>query len=450
MPKQDNSVLKDIFAHLDSQIVYRNINSIKSNAKNARTHSHKQLKQIEKSIRTYGFLNPILIGEDSVIIAGHGRLAAVKEIGIDKVPTIELKNLSEAQKRAYLIADNRLAELAGWDEDLLRIELDYLTNIEIDFDVEITGFSTGEIDILLGADVNNVVDDPPPPPPVTPISKKGDIWQLGTHRLLCGNCLSPASLDRLMGDHIADMVITDAPYNVPIIGHARGLGKTKHKNFAMAYGELSAVEFEKFLYQYIGQLARVSKDGSLHYHFMDWRHSRELLTSALQVYDEFINLCVWVKSNAGMGSFYRSQHEFIFVFKKGKQPHINNVRLGQYGRYRTNVWSYPGVNAFGPGRDEALVIHPTVKPIQLISDAILDVTHRGDIVLDGFLGSGTTLLAAEKTGRVCYGIEIDPCYVDVALQRWIVITGEMPRLTTDGRTYEEVAITRTQHKSCGG
>lgn len=240
------------------------------------------------------------------------------------------------------------------------------------------------------------------------------------------------------------MIITDPPYNVPIDGHARGLGKTKHADFAMAYGEMDAEVFTYFLTESLGQLARCSGDGALHYVFIDWRHLYELLSATHKVYDEYINLCIWAKTNGGMGSFYRSQHELIFVFKHGKAPHLNNVQLGEYGRYRTNVWSYPGVNAFGPERDEALTMHPTVKPVQLVADAILDATHRNDIVLDGFLGSGTTLIAAEQTGRIGYGIEIDPRYVDVALQRWMALTGEMPTLALTKQTFDEAAANRSQ------
>ena len=419
MSRRDEPYYQDTLNIGALKVINRDVKSLKPYKQNARTHSTKQIRQIAESIKTFGFMNPVLVDADNNIIAGHGRVAAAKHLGMEEIPTIRLDHLTETERRAYVLADNRLAELAGWDEDLLRVELDYLTNLEIDLNVEVIGFSTSEIDILLGTDMTTVVDEPPPPPPVKPITQDGDLWQLGPHRLICGDCRSPTVLNQLMGDRTARMVITDPPYNVPIDGHARGLGKTRHTDFAMACGELSTEEYQTFLTQGFSQLARASEDGALHYLFMDWRHMAELLSAAQQVYDEYINLCVWTKTNGGMGSLYRSQHELVFVFKHGKAPHINNVQLGQHGRYRTNVWNYPGMNSFGPARDEVLAMHPTVKPVQLVADAILDVTCRGDIVLDGFLGSGTTLLATEQTGRISYGVEIDPRYVDVALHRWM-------------------------------
>ena len=417
-------------------------------APNARKHTRQQISQIAKSIQTFGFINPVLIDNKCVLIAGHGRVLAAQELGLSTIPTIQVEHLSEAEKRAYILADNKIAENAAWDEDLLRIELSYLTEVEIDLDVEVTGFSTSEIDILLNTDVNPDTEEPPPPPPADPITREGDLWQLGLHRLLCGDCRDGSVIDQLMANKRARMVITDPPYNVPIDGHTGGLGKIKHNNFAMACGEMSAKEFNLFLSNSLKQLARVSLDGALHFVFMDWRHITELLDAAKPIYQEQINLCVWNKTNGGMGSFYRSQHELIFVFKKGKAPHINNVQLGQNGRYRTNIWIYPGVNSFGSERDEVLTLHPTVKPVQLIADAILDASKRGDIVLDGFLGSGSTILAAEQTGRIGYGIEIDPCYVDVTLNRWITLTGETPTLIADGRSFETVAADRHSTDSC--
>jgi len=412
--------------------------------RNARKHSRQQISQIAKSIQAFGFINPVLIDNKCVLIAGHGRVLAAQELGLSNM------HLSEAEKRAYILADNKIAENAAWDEDLLRVELTYLTEVEIDLDVEVTGFSISEIDILLNTDINLETENPPPPPPANPISREGDLWQLGRHRVICGDCRKPSVIDQLMANKRVWMVITDPPYNVPIDGHTGGLGKIKHNNFAMACGEMSAKEFNLFLSNSLKQLARVSLDGALHFVFMDWRHITELLDAAKPIYQEQINLCVWNKTNGGMGSFYRSQHELVFVFKKGKAPHINNVQLGQNGRYRTNIWIYPGVNSFGSERDEVLTLHPTVKPVQLIADAILDASKRGDIILDGFLGSGSTILAAEQTGRVSYSVEIDPRYVDVALNRWMAMTGNMPTLDSDGRTFEDVTSDRKQHHTSGG
>ena len=247
---------------------------------------------------------------------------------------------------------------------------------------------------------------------------------LGQHRLYCGNALEDMSYAALMGDSRAQMVITDPPYNVPIKGHVRGKGKVQHREFEMASGEMSEGEFETFLKTSLGHMAAYSLPGSLHYFFMDWRHMRELLRAGYYTYDELKNICVWVKRNSGMGSHYRSRHELVLLFKLGNAPHINNVELGRFGRNRTNVWEYAGVNSFGKDRDAALAMHPTVKPAAMIKDAIMDSSNRGDITLDPFLGSGTTLIAAEQSGRRGYGMELDPLYVDTAIRRWEALTGQ--------------------------
>ncbi len=410
-------------------------------SKNARTHTDAQIRQIGNSIKAFGFINPIVVDANNVVVAGHGRLEASRKLGIATVPVIQVGHLTEDQVRAYRLADNKIAENAGWDNDLLKIELSYLIQVEIDIDVELTGFSTPEIDIVLGAAEPR--DDEPPIPTLAPSSETttqvGDVWQLGPHRLICGDCRESSVIESLMLGLQARLVFTDPPYNVPIDGHARGLGKDRHTDFAMACGEMSADEFTDFLSSSLGSLALASQDGALHYVCMDWRHMNELLSAGRAVYAELINLCIWNKSSGGMGSLYRSKHELVFVFKKGRGSHINNIELGKHGRYRTNVWDYPGVNTFGQGRDEALAIHPTVKPVQMIGDAILDASRRGEIVLDGFAGSGSTLLAAERTGRRFYGIEIDPRYVDVTLKRWVEHTGEQPVHKASGLSYAQRA-----------
>ena len=432
-------------------IVLMLVNKLVTDPRNSRTHSRKQIKQLARSIEVFGFLVPVLIDQNNNIIAGHARLLAAKELGMEKVPAIQVEHLTEAQKRAYIIADNKLAENAGWDENLLRVELEFLSQVDIDVDVDLTGFEIPEIDMIIGNANISACDEPPLPafPKIeNTVTRAGDLWQLGHHRVICGDCREAAVIDLLMTDQQAGMIITDPPYNVPISGHVSGLGKTHHPEFAMASGEMSPKAFIKFLIACLKQLARVSKDGSLHYLFIDWRHISELLAAGQEVYDDMINLIVWSKTNGGMGSLYRSQHEMIFIFKYGSAAHINNVELGKHGRYRTNVWTYAGVNAFGKGRDEALAMHPTVKPTQMIADAILDVTAQNDIVLDGFLGSGTTVLAAEQTGRICYGVEFDPRYVDLALQRWMDVTGEQPVHAETGHTLDELTDIRLQHDSC--
>ncbi len=417
-------------------------------ARNARTHSDKQVAQIARSIHRFGFINPIIVDKAGMVIAGHGRVLAAKQLGLAVVPVIQVDHLSEAEKRAYILADNKIAENAGWDPDLLRVELEYLTQIDIDVDVDLTGFSMPEIDLILAPhDADEDSDDgvdtlPPLPEAGTAVSRLGDLWQLGPHRVLCGDCRDPSVVEQLMGKHQARMVITDPPYNVPIEGHVCGKGKHQHAEFAMASGELSSDEFSRFLRESLTQLAAVSLDGAVHYLFMDWRHTKELMAAAEAVYDSQLNLCVWSKTNGGMGSFYRSQHELVFVFKKGQAPHVNHVELGRHGRYRTNVWTYRGINSFGKERDALLAQHPTVKPVGLIADAILDASHRGEGVLDGFLGSGTTVLAAERVGRRAYGLEIDPRYVDVTLQRWLAVTGEMPIHVPSGLRFDEFADER--------
>ena len=388
---------------------------------NPRTHSKRQLQQIARSIEEFGFTNPLLTDGKNRVVAGHGRLEAAKQLGLDRVPTIRLENLSEDQIRAYVIADNKLAENAGWDRELLALELQYLSDIDMDFDVSVIGFETAEIDVLIGElhldgandsdnDIPSIVSGPA-------VTQPGDLWQIGPHRLICGDATDSDAYHLLLGEEKAQMVFTDPPYNVPIDGHVSGLGDVQHREFAMAAGEMSEAEFTEFLTAVCRQLVAASADGAIHFVCMDWRHMGELMAAGRAAYTELKNLCVWTKTNGGMGSLYRSQHELVFVFKHGRGAHINNVQLGQYGRYRTNVWSYAGMNTFGEDRDAELAMHPTVKPVDLVADAILDCSDRDGLVLDAFAGSGTTLLAAERTGRRGYGIELDPHYCDVILRR---------------------------------
>ena len=413
----------------DLQVETVSVSALQPYAHNARTHSRKQIRQIAASIEEFGWTNPVLIDGKGGIIAGHGRVEAAKLLGLETVPTIRLQDMTEAQKRAYIIADNRLAELAGWDQEVLAIELQTLGEIDLDFDLEVTGFETTEIDLLIEsldesgsedeADIVPEIDETTPP-----VSRLGDLFRLGRHRLLCADATKAESYERLMTAKPARMIFTDPPYNVPIDGHVCGLGSVKHAEFAMASGEMSEVQFTAFLETVFSHLAPYSLDGSLHFICMDWRHVFELMSAARGVYSELKNLCVWNKTNGGMGSLYRSKHELVFVYKNGTAPHINNVELGRHGRYRTNVWDYAGVNALGATRLDELAMHPTVKPVALVEDAIKDCTRRGDIVLDAFSGSGTTIIAAERTGRCGYALELDPKYVDVAIERWQQLTGE--------------------------
>jgi len=415
---------------------------LKANPRNPRIHSKKQLRQIAASIAQFGFVVPVLVDSRNQLIAGHGRVLAAVDLGMETVPTICAEHLSEAQAQAFMIADNKLTENAQWDDVLLAEHFIELSALDLDFDLDITGFEMGEIDVLIEGDglieEEHHEDAVPAGPAVTQL---GDVWQLGKHRIICGDSLLVESYSALMGSKKAQMIFTDPPYNVPVNGHVSGLGKHQHREFAMATGEMSSQQFTQFLQDVCAQMAAVSSDGSLHYICMDWRHLSELLSAGNTIYSELKNLCIWVKDNGGMGSLYRSRHECVAVFKHGKAPHRNNVELGQHGRYRTNVWEYAGANSFARKSNEEgdlLAIHPTVKPVPLIADAILDCTKRGDIVLDAFLGSGSTLIAAEKVGRRCYGIELDPLYVDTAIRRWQQWTGDAAIHTESGNSFDEL------------
>lgn len=390
-------------------------------ARNARTHSKKQIRQIAESIQTFGFTNPVLVDDELTILAGHGRVAAAQSLEMTTVPCVRLSNMSPEQKRAYVLADNKLALNAGWDDDILAGELEALLGMDLDFNIDVIGFSISEIDSLIEGVANEEEGDPDDdliPTTVAPERcRDGDVWQLGPHRLVCGDALDPHNAALLMDGEQARMVFTDPPYNVPIDGHVGGSGAIKHREFAMATGEMSESQFTAFLSQSFQQLAVHSVDGSIHFICMDWRHIREITQAGDKVYTELKNMITWVKDNGGMGTFYRSRHELIFAYKLGTEPHINSFELGQHGRYRTNVWEYKGVNSRGSGRMEELALHPTVKPVQMIADAIKDVSGRGDIVLDIFGGSGSTLIAAHKTGRRGYLIELDERYCDIILQR---------------------------------
>jgi len=436
-----------------SQITYQSLSALKPNARNPRTHSKRQLRQIADSIRQFGFTNPVLVGADDAIIAGHGRVEAAKLLGLSEVPTIRLDRLSEAEKRAYVIADNRLAELAGWDRELLAVELQYLTELDLSFDLTITGFETAEIDLLIQELAPGALDAaadavPAVDPAAAPVSRLGDLWILDRHRLLCGDATKTESYERLMVGQRAQMVFIDPPYNVAIDGHVTGLGAIRHREFVMASGEMTEGEFVAFLKSALANLAAHSIDGSIHFVCMDWRHAFEVLTAGRATYAELKNLVVWNKDNGGMGTFYRSKHELIFAFKSGSAPHINNFELGQHGRYRTNVWDYAGINSLRAGRLEELQMHPTVKPVGLVADAILDCSKRGGIVLDSFVGSGTTIIAAERTGRKAYALELDPVYADTAVKRWQTYTGQEAVHAETGLSYAAMAIARGEAADC--
>lgn len=420
------------------------LDHIKPHPRNTRTHSKKQIRQIADSIRAVGFASPVLIDENGVLLAGHGRLEAARLLGLKTIPAIVIDGLTEARKRALLLADNRIAQSAGWDRERLASELASLPELLVEdgLDITVTGFEPAEIDAL-HADFEDEASDPaddfdPSHLAGPAVTRPNDFWQLGKHRLLCGNALDSTHLNRLMECERAHVAFLDPPYNVAIRSIV-GRGHAKHREFAMASGEMSPEAFTTFLTETLALAAQVSIDGAVHYVCMDWRHIGELIAAGRAVYDTMLNLVTWVKSNAGQGSFYCSQHELIGVFRVGRSPHLNTVELGRHGRSRSNVWKYAGANTFRAGRMDDLRVHPTVKPVSMVADAIKDCTHRNHIVLDTFYGSGTTLLAAERVGRSARGMEIDPRYIDVAIRRWQAFTGRDAVHIETGLTFEEVA-----------
>lgn len=435
MEEQDFSLL---------EIIYKHPSELKPNSRNSRTHSEKQIHKIAKSIKKLGFNNPILINKKRVVIAGHGRLEAAKLLKLDSVPTICLENLTEEQIRAYIIADNKIALEAGWDKEILKIELEELSALDVDFDVTITGFETAEIDLITNfeviEDIKNEKQDPldelPQESEIEEQVKPGDLWQIGeNHKLFCGDSTKEESYKILMQDELAGVIFTDPPYNVRIQGNVSS--KKDIAEFAMASGEMSKIEFAKFLRTAMALQAKYSRDGSIHFQCMDWRHMHEMLVAAQPVYSELKNLCIWDKISAGMGSMYRSQQELVFVYKNGNASHINNIELGVHGRYRTNVWRYRGMHASNPQAKELLKLHPTVKPTAMIIDALLDASLTFDIVLDTFGGSGSTLLAAERTKRRARLIEIDPHYCDIILHRFQKAIGQPVYLLGNYKNYKE-------------
>jgi DNA modification methylase len=403
------------------RIDYLPLHTLRRLRRNPRAHSKKQIRQIADSITRFGFTNPVLIDGDNNILAGHGRVTAAEMLDMSDVPCLRIESMTPEEKRAYIIADNKLALNAGWDEDILGEELKDLLALDLDFDIGITGFSFAEVDRVvdgLAPEDPGDPDDDTLPDDGPGRCRLGDIWQLGRHRLICGDARDRDTVAALMGGERAQMVFTDPPYNVPINGHVGGSGRIHHPDFAMASGEMSEAKFTDFLRSSVSNLVDFSRDGSIHFICMDWRHIPEMLAAGQGAYAELKNLIVWVKDNGGMGTFYRSRHELILAFKNGTAPHINNFELGQHGRHRTNVWQYRGVNTLRSGRLDELALHPTVKPVQMIADAIRDVSARGAIVLDLFGGSGSTLIAAHKTGRRAYLCELDPVYCDRMIRRW--------------------------------
>ncbi len=431
---------------IDRLVELVTLDQLRPHPANPRTHSKQQTRQIVASIERFGFTSPLLVSDDLEVIAGAGRLLAARELGMKEVPVIRLSHLDVAERRAYVIADNQLALKAGWDQELLAIEIQAL--VDLDFEVELLGFEVAEIDMLLEEQANSSISQAVKEEEKIPllsevaVTRPGDVWDMGRHRLVCGDARDASTYDALLGDEEVGLIFTDPPYNVPIERNVSGKGKVRHEDFAMACGEMSEAQFTQFLEASLGSAAKRCRDGAIAYVCMDWRHMGELLVAGRRVFSELKNVCVWNKSLGSNGTFYRSKYELVFVFKAGEGKHVNNFGLGANGRYRTNVWDYAGVNGFGADRDDALAMHPTVKPVELIKDAILDCSKRGDIVLDCFAGSGSLLVAAHKVGRTARLIEYDPRYCDVIIQRYEKLVGTKVVLAATGQTSEDVAEER--------
>jgi DNA modification methylase len=419
--------LPDPLSRTKLRIEYVPIRNLRPSEKNSRLHPRKQVEKLARAIHDFGFLIPVLIDADNKLIAGHARVEAAQALGQSEVPCIRATHLSEVEKRAFTIIDNRLAEDSSWDFQVLAQELEFLRVEGVD--LQMTGFEIPELEgIFAVADTSphHANDDKIPDLDRTgAITKPKDLWILGEHRLLCADARQPETFAALLCGSLAQLVFVDPPFNVKIRGHVSRKRRIEHREFAEASGEMTSAQFEKFLEDSLFLLAKHSVDGAIHFVCSDWRHLDENLTAGRRIYHELKNVVVWNKTNAGMGSLYRSQYELILVWKHGRAAHVNNVQLGKHGRNRSNVWTYAGANSFSSSRQADLAIHPTVKPVALVADAILDCSRRNDIVLDSFGGSGTTLIACERTGRRARLIEIDPIYCDQTVRRWQKLTGQI-------------------------
>jgi DNA modification methylase len=406
---------------------------------NPRVHNAKKLAKLRKSIERFGILAPVLIDASGTVIDGHARLTIAIQLSLAEVPVISTEGLAEADVRAVRLAMNRLQDEATWDPQRLRLEFEWL--MKLDFDLDLTGFDATEIDMSLdiGPEPAGMVEEISEEELAAErplVTQKGDVWVLGPHRVGCGNCLDASFRATVIGDLNIAVCFADAPYNVRVQGHVSSLAK--HEEFAMASGEMSLAEFLAFCTSFCGVIAEVVAPGAIAFLCMDWRGIAVLVQATEAVGLELLNIAVWVKTNPGMGSLYRSQHELIAVVKRPGWRHRNNVELGKNGRSRSNVWTYRGVNVMGPER-HLLFEHPTVKPAALVGDALKDVSRAGDIVFDPFLGSGSTLIAAERTQRRCIGIEIAPKYVDLTIRRWQAETSKQAVREHDGASFDEVA-----------
>ncbi len=434
-------------ARPNQPIEYIPIRGLKEPTRRARVHPDRQIEKLKVGIEAYGFIVPILIDAEGRIICGVARVAAARRLGMLSVPALRVTHLSQTQLRAFRLFENRISEDASWDPAELKLEFEEILEIEPGFTLEdLTGFTVGEIDVIIDADADaDAADqDGVEPEPVT-VSRIGDVWVIGRHRLLCGDAKSANSYVMLLGNETVHQIVSDLPYNVQIANNVSGLGKVKHREFVEASGEMSPEEFHQFLVTSITSMSAALRPGGILHLFMDWRSSHLLVAAGHGCGLELTNICVWDKGSGANGSFYRSQHEFVHVFKKPGDKHTNNIELGKHGRYRTNVWSVPGLNRFSRERQELLSLHSTVKPVRLIGEAIKDCSGRGELILDPFVGSGTALIAAEITGRVARCMDLDSGYVDVAIRRFEKRFGVEAVHATTGRTFSQEA----EHRAGG-
>lgn len=422
-------------------IEYLPIASLASGGRKLRLHKKADIVALARAIETFGFLVPVLIDQDGRVVSGNGRLEAARLLGLTEAPCIRITHLDANKLRVFRIAENQMGQLAGWDTEALGLELQDLSHIELGFSLEVTGLSAARIDsLILEGDGGGENADVLPDRPETPVSRLGDLWLLGDHRLYCGDATSPDSLKALLKGERVRVVITDPPYNVEVAGHITGSGK--HDEFVMASGEMTDDEFTAFLTKVLQRSSDNLVEGGLCYFCMDWRHMAHTLAAARSAKMELLNLIVWDKTSGGMGSFYRSRHELVFLFRKAGTSHLNRVELGKHGRDRANVWAYPGVNGFGAKKAKAREMHPTVKPMAMIRDAMLDSSAAGDLAMDLFSGSGTTIIAAEAARRQGRATELDPRFVDVGVIRWQDYTGREAILASTGQTFREVREAR--------
>lgn len=429
----------------DAHVEYVNPESLWISNRRIRKSDRGLVQKWTRNLEKFGVLLPFLVDETNQLLHAEPALSAAIVLKIPQVPVVRVCHLDDEDKRLLRIALDRLGELPEWDEAALAEEFADL--IRLDADVTASGFDMPEVDLLildhLPRPLADALDDVPKVTSGAPVSHLGDVWRVGRHLIGCGDARDGEFVESLMGGRKAQAVFTDPPYGIPIAGFVSGSSGPQHADFAMGVGEMSDVEFHQFLADFMSVASSHLSDGAVIFTFMDWRHIDILVGAGKSLDLDLLNICVWSKPNAGMGSMYRSQHEFVAVFKVGKGPAKNNIQLGKFGRNRSNVWEYSSANTFDAEMREALEDHPTPKPVALVADAIRDVSDVGDIVLDPFLGGGTTLVAAHNTRRTCFGVELDPRYVDVSLRRWIKLTGKQPTHSHTGLSFDETAAKRS-------